>query len=137
MNQNSFYILNTFAFVEKYPSNAFCLTNLPSDGFLGSNDCHLESDTVRMSCDLSYRGNLAPVLEWMGGETAITPTITNEADGVTKSSIEQKADHLQTSTYICHIKFPDSTIVSNITWSTTVNITCELHLTIFTPFCVK
>ena len=41
-----------------------CHDNMNPEGLLGPNSCNMEPDELRISCNVSYHGNISPVLQW-------------------------------------------------------------------------
>lgn len=112
--------MDYIGFTDKYPSNEFCTTTSTSNG--NPNNCGLES--VTMSCDLSYRGNLAPTLEWQQDGNTITSTVKNHTNGLITSSIHLQKGQFETAKYTCRVKYNPSAKTRFI-WSSSENMTRE------------
>lgn len=41
-----------------------CKSHIPSEGVMGYNVFGLEQDSIQVSCNLTYTGNLSPTIEW-------------------------------------------------------------------------
>src|SRR6218665_2403366 len=41
-----------------------CHSNMKPDGLLGPNSCNIEPEELHISCNVSYHGNISPVLQW-------------------------------------------------------------------------
>lgn len=117
-------IINPFSFfsTESQQNIPSCLTNQPPDGFVGVNDCGITPDTIRMSCNVSYRGNLKPTLECKQGDETLSNADTKTSNSNMVSSIVLTAEEFRSPDFQCGVKYLNSNIESKFIWMTTVKV---------------
>ena len=115
---------------EAYPSPQWCATVSPSDGAVGLNSCGIEPDTVQLSCNMSYKGNLKPAMKWTSTDASFTPSNPKRSavgEFIT-NSITVRTDDMRDSNYTCNIKYEKSDIVSKYSWTTSLRVFCKIFL---------
>src|SRR6218665_1412951 len=75
------------------------------DGLLGPNSCNIKPDELQMSCNVSYHGNIPPLIQWREVQSAqhIERGVScNQTDNqvTCKFSVNASLD-LHGSSYIC------------------------------------
>lgn len=114
-------MLMTFLFfpTESQPS---CFTNQPPDGLVGVNDCGITPDTLQLSCNISYQGNLEPVLEWKHGDETLFNADKNTSSSGIVSAIELTADKIRSTDFQCAVRYLNSSTRSKFICKPTTKV---------------
>lgn len=93
-----FYLLCT-------ESTPICHTNMKPDGVLLPNSCNMEPDELKLSCSVSYKGNIPPIVQWreVGSVNLTTKGVScrHTGNSVTCHLTINAKFGLQDTSYVC------------------------------------
>src|SRR6218665_3734977 len=99
------------------------------DGLLGPNSCNIEPDELKMSCSVSYHGNIPPLIQWREFQSAgyIEKGVSCEQtddQAICKFSVNASLS-LNGSSYICE------TATRYNCSSGIINVMCKSQISIY------
>ena len=107
-----------------------CGSNMKEDGVIGNNSCDVKPEEFQLSCNISFHGNIPPIVEWseVGKDDTIGEGIHQEISANHMTSFLTISGHqsLNGSSFACQTR--RSTTEQNRCISDVIKIICKFEI---------